>query len=123
MTPWRSARVRIAIALAVVCAAASTASAQRADYRAWIEEMKASPQGPFGGIGWFCVDGAVLGPRAGCSAHGGGIQHGTWSQRTLELRADDYKIANILADLEPAPVHRRRRRSSACCGRSCSSAS
>ena len=62
--------------------------------------MKVSPQGPFGGIGWFCVDGAVLGPRAGCSAHGGGIQHGTWSARTLALRADDYKIANILADLE-----------------------
>jgi hypothetical protein len=64
--------------------------------------MKQSPHGPFGGIGWFCIDGAVLGPRAGCSAHGGGIQHGTWSDRTRELRADNYKIANILADLEPA---------------------
>jgi len=70
--------------------------------RVWIEEMKQSREGPFGGIGWFCIDGAVLGPRAGCSAHGGGIQHGTWSSRTLQLRADNYKIANILADLEPA---------------------
>ena len=52
-------------------------------------------------IGWFCVDGAVLGPRAGCSAHGGGIQHGTWSDRTRQLRGDGYEIANILADLEP----------------------
>ncbi len=70
--------------------------------RVWIEEMKQSPRGPFGGIGWFCIDGAVLGPRAGCSARGGGIQHGTWSDRTLQLRADNYKIANILADLDPA---------------------
>jgi rifampicin phosphotransferase len=63
--------------------------------------MKASPQGPFGGIGWFCNDGTVRGPRAGCSGHGDGIQHGTWSERTRQLRGDGYLIANILADLRP----------------------
>jgi hypothetical protein len=92
------------VACAFLCGTATPAFAQLDPgvARVWIEEMKQSPQGPFGGIGWFCIDGAVLGPRAGCSARGGGIQHGTWSDRTRELRADNYKIANILADLEPA---------------------
>jgi hypothetical protein len=92
------------VACALLCGIAAPAFAQLDPgvMRVWIEEMKQSPKGPFGGIGWFCIDGAVLGPRAGCSAHGGGIQHGTWSDRTRQLRADNYKIANILADLDPA---------------------
>jgi hypothetical protein len=92
------------MACALLCGIATPAFAQLDPgvMRGWIEEMKQSPQGPFGGIGWFCIDGAVLGPRAGCSAHGGGIQHGTWSDRTRQLRGENYKIANILADLEPA---------------------
>lgn len=69
-------------------------------YRAWIEEMKGSQRGPFNGIGWFCNDGTVRGPRAGCSGHGDGIQHGTWSQQTLELRANGYRVGNVLADLD-----------------------
>ena len=94
---------RALAACTLFCGIAMPASAQLdpATLRASIEAMKESPQGPFGGIGWFCVDGAVLGPRAGCSAHGGGIQHGTWSERTRQIRGDGYKIANILADLEP----------------------
>jgi len=87
----------------IACSVAATAQAQGADpsvYRVWIEEMKSSPQGPFSGIGWFCNDGTVRGPRAGCSGHGDGIQHGTWSERTLALRGDGYKIANLLAELE-----------------------
>ena len=99
-----NAAARSIVAFALACGIATPAFAQLDPgvMHAWIEEMKQSPQGPFGGIGWFCIDGAVLGPRAGCSAHGGGIQHGTWSDRTRQLRADNYKIANILADLEPA---------------------
>ncbi len=94
----------VLVACTLFCGTATSASAQGdpTAMRAAIDAMKASPQGPFGGIGWFCIDGAVLGPRAGCSAHGGGIQHGTWSERTRQFRADDYKIANILADLGPA---------------------
>jgi hypothetical protein len=91
---------RLLVVLALTAGVASGARAQD-DYRGWIEEMKASPQGPFGGIGWFCNDGTVRGPRAGCSGHGDGIQHGTWSQRTLEIRGAGYKIANLLAELEP----------------------
>ncbi|RIL05671.1 MAG: phosphoenolpyruvate synthase [Proteobacteria bacterium] len=97
--------LRSVTATTLTLAFCATAAAQTGDpsvYGAWIEEMKASPQGPFGGIGWFCVDGSVLGPRAGCSARGGGIQHGTWSDRTRQLRADGYLIANILADLDGA---------------------
>jgi hypothetical protein len=87
------------LALGFACVAGAQEHGQT--YRAWIDDMKASPQGPFGGIGWFCNDGTVRGPRAGCSGHGDGIQHGTWSQRTLEIRANGYQIANLLAELEP----------------------
>jgi hypothetical protein len=96
-------RRAVAFALAATALAAPGARAELPPgvTRAWIEDMKASPQGPFSGIGWFCNDGTVRGPRAGCSGHGGGIQHGVWSERTRTLRADGYEIANILADLSP----------------------
>jgi hypothetical protein len=98
----RGLRLLVACAVACATAGADRASAQdAASYRGWIEEMKASPQGPFGGIGWFCNDGTVRGPRAGCSGHGDGIQHGTWSERTERLRSDGYLVANLLAELEP----------------------
>jgi len=96
-----STAVARALFACAITLAIAPASAQQADYRGWINDMKASPQGPFSGIGWFCNDGTVRGPRAGCSGHGDGIQHGTWSQRTLDLRAQNYKIANLLAELEP----------------------
>lgn len=97
------------LAFSIVCGIAATAHAQfhgqdggpdTSKYRAWIEEMKGSQRGPFNGIGWFCNDGTVRGPRAGCSGHGDGIQHGTWSERTLELRANGYRVGNVLADLD-----------------------
>lgn len=100
---WGRRAFRSVAALLTFVCVAGTASAQPQDpsvYRTWIEEMKASPQGPFNGIGWFCVDGSVLGPRAGCSARGGGVQHGTYSDRTRQLRADGYMIANLLTALE-----------------------
>jgi len=95
-------KLRALLAGLLVAIVSETSSAQTQDptvYRAWIDEMKASPQGPFGGIGWFCNDGTVRGPRAGCSGHGDGIQHGTWSERTRTLRNDGYLVANVLADL------------------------
>src|SRR4029453_10343501 len=85
----------------IACAAVPSAAEDASVYRSWIENMKASPQGPFGGIGWFCNDGPRRGPRPGCSGHGDGIQHGTWSEHTRQLRGDGYLIANILADLRP----------------------
>ncbi len=78
-------------------------------YRSWIEEMKSDPRGPFGSVKWFCEDGTVLPPKAyACQPHGGGQQHGEWSDRTAELRSKGYLIATLLAGMDakravPAP--------------------
>jgi hypothetical protein len=70
-------------------------------YRSWIEQMKADPRGPFVSVKWFCNDGTVLPPKAyACGPHGGGHQHGEWSDRTKELRANGYLIATLLAGLD-----------------------
>ncbi|MEE8343126.1 MAG: PEP/pyruvate-binding domain-containing protein [Gammaproteobacteria bacterium] len=72
-----------------------------ATLRGWIEDMKASDRGPFARIRWFCNDGKILPPKAyACVPHGGGSQHGEWTKRTKELRANGYYVANILADLD-----------------------
>ncbi len=74
-----------------------------ATYRTWIEEMKEAPRGPFSRIRWFCNDGTVLPPKAyACSPHGGGVQHGEWSERTVKLREEGYRVANLLAGIQPA---------------------
>lgn len=68
----------------------------------WVQQMKANPRGPFRRIRWFCNDGSVLPPRSyGCKTHGGGVQHGEWSDQTREIRTAGYLIANVLADLKP----------------------
>jgi hypothetical protein len=70
-------------------------------YRAWIEQMKQDPRGPFDGVRWFCKDGTVLPPTAyACQPHGGGHQHGQWSARTRELRDQGYYVANVMAGLD-----------------------
>ena len=63
--------------------------------------MKAAERGPFSRIRWFCRDGTVLPPKAyACRDHGGGVQHGEWNERTLELRAAGYLLANVYADID-----------------------
>ena len=70
-------------------------------YRVWIEEMKEAPRGPFSRVMWFCNDGTVLPPKAyACRPHGGGVQHGEWSDRTRQLRAEGYLVANLLAGIQ-----------------------
>jgi hypothetical protein len=99
------AGVLLALLLAIAVPAAdadpSAVAAQAADpsiYAGWIAEMKESPRGPFSRIRWFCADGAVLPPRPyACGEHGGGHQHGEWSERTLALRGQGYYVANVLA--------------------------
>ena len=72
--------------------------------RASIDAMKASPRGPFERIRWFCNDGTVQAPKAyACRDHGGGVQHGEWSQQTLDLRSAGYPIANLLAGIDASP--------------------
>ncbi len=75
--------------------------------RAWIADMKQFKRGPFKRIRWFCADGSVLPPRpSACVPHGGGHQHGEWSERTLALRAAGYFVANIYADLDTKRIVR-----------------
>jgi hypothetical protein len=71
-------------------------------YRQWIEEMKTLPRGPFRELRWFCKDGTVLPPKEyACRDHGGGYQHGAWSEQTVTLRESGYLIANLLAGFDP----------------------
>jgi len=88
----------------LIAAAPATAGARGADverYRAWIDEMKQAPRGPFRRIRWFCADGSVLPPKPyACKDRGGGVQHGELDARARELRANGYHVANVLADLD-----------------------
>jgi hypothetical protein len=73
-----------------------------AQMRQWVEEMKGAPRGPFWRIRWFCADGTILPPEPyACRPHGGGVQHGEWSERTRTIREQGYLVATLLADLEP----------------------
>ncbi len=88
--------------LAIAPLAWSAADPDIARYRAWIEQMKSDPRGPFDAVKWFCSDGTVLPPKAyACEPHGGGKQHGEWSAHTKELRSHGYLIATLLAGIEP----------------------
>jgi hypothetical protein len=72
------------------------------EYRQWIETMQTRERGPFKQIRWFCNDGTVLPPKEyACVDHGGGHQHGEWSEQTRTLRSHGYKIANLLAGFDP----------------------
>lgn len=69
--------------------------------RSWVAEMKASERGPFRRIRWFCKDGSVLPPSPyACADHGGGAQHGEWTEHVKVLRKAGYAVANIYADLD-----------------------
>jgi len=95
---------RMTCCLFLMLPAALTTAAEDVDaeqYRGWVEEMKDAERGPFARIRWFCNDGTVLPPKAyACSPHGGGHQHGEWSDRTKTLRADGYLVANLLAGID-----------------------
>jgi len=96
------------LALGVLLAVAAPVMADTADVppsttqmRAWIEQMKTAPRGPFERIRWFCDDGSVLPPTPGaCREHDGGVQHGEWNARTLTIRDAGYLVATLLADIK-----------------------
>ena len=63
--------------------------------------MKNEHRGPFSRIRWFCKDGPILPPEPyACETHGGGSQHGEWSEKTRALRENGYRVANFYADLD-----------------------
>ncbi|NOR25047.1 MAG: hypothetical protein GQ542_11770 [Desulforhopalus sp.] len=69
--------------------------------RQWIAEMQSSSRGPFARIRWFCNDGSILPPKPyACREHGGGVQHGDWTDRVKQLRTEGYYISNVLASLD-----------------------
>jgi hypothetical protein len=79
---------------------ASSSNPEAEKFQRWVDEMKATPKGPFQGIRWFCADGSVQPPKAyACSQRGGGIQHGLWTDRVDQMRADGYTVANLLAPI------------------------
>ncbi|HRZ62809.1 MAG TPA: hypothetical protein P5163_19665, partial [Rubrivivax sp.] len=104
----RVERLLLAPLLALLLAAPAWAAAPPAaagpdQYRRWIAEMKEAPRGPFAAIKWFCKDGRVLPPKDyACAAQGQGWQHGEWSDRTRQLRAQGFKVANVLAGIDAA---------------------
>ena len=84
--------IRLALLLLSMWLSAVTTSVIAAssayDYRQWIVDMKHQPRGPFSRLRWYCNDGTVLPPKEyACESHGGGHQHGEWSERTQKLRA------------------------------------
>lgn len=62
-------------------------------------------RGPFKHIRWFCKDGEILEPEPfACESHGGGVQHGEWTEKVKKIREMGYPIANVLADLKSEQV-------------------
>jgi hypothetical protein len=87
-----------------LAAAAEVSNAETAQFAAWIKDMKTSPKGPFRSIRWFCKDGteitSVPGKGYSCAEHGGGVQHGDWSEQARTIRDAGFLIANIFADID-----------------------
>ena len=82
-------------------ASAGNVATESAQYREWVVAMKSAPRGPFQHIRWFCNDGTLLPPSPNaCDGHGGGAQHGEWTDRVKTMRADGYAVANILSNLD-----------------------
>jgi hypothetical protein len=97
----RSIKIFLALCLSLTSAVAVSAD-DSGTYRQWIAAMKENPRGPFKELRWFCIDGTILPPKKyACVKHGGGHQHGDWSENTLTLRAQGYKIANLMAGYDP----------------------
>jgi hypothetical protein len=83
-------------------ASVSPSTTGNPEYRQWIEAMQTRERGPFKELRWFCSDGTILPPKAyACVKHGGGHQHGAWSEQTKTLRNKGYKIANLMAGYDP----------------------
>jgi len=98
-------RMILPLVLALALGPLTAQSKDLPTYRQWITDMKEQPRGPFSRLRWFCNDGTVHPPKPyPCEERGGGHQHGEWSDQTLELRAQGYRVANLLAGIDPADL-------------------
>lgn len=104
----------VVLFLVAVLVMSQDLQAEPAQYRDWIVQMKEAPRGPFSRVRWFCNDGTDWPPTPrACDGHGGGAQHGEWTDQVKAMRADGYFIANILSNLKvedflTEPNHRDR---------------
>jgi phosphohistidine swiveling domain-containing protein len=86
--------------LALPASRAAAATPDDATLNSWVQQMKTAPRGPFKHIRWFCNDGTIQPPKEyACREHGGGVQHGEWTDRVKILRENGYFIANVFADV------------------------
>ena len=91
------------MSFAATAADGKAADADLERYRLWVEQMSQAERGPFDKVLWFCRDGSIRDPIAyGCREYGGGHMHGRWSPRTIELREQGFRIANLLAGIDAA---------------------
>jgi len=80
----------------------------QASLRRWVAEMKASSRGPFKQIRWFCNDGTIHPPgEYACRDRGGGIQHGEFTERVVQLRENGYWVATLFAEIRPDELLRQ----------------
>ena len=88
------------ILVGLLVGSVAAATPDEATLRSWVQKMKTSSRGPFKHIRWFCNDGTIQLPKEyACKEHGGGVQHGEWTDRVKILRANAYFIANVFADV------------------------
>ena len=89
------------VLFAVAAAGTAAPLPDRPTLREWVQEMKKDPRGPFTRLRWFCNDGTILPPKEyACRDHGGGVQHGEWTDRVKLMRDNGYYIANVYADID-----------------------
>ena len=92
----------VAVSLAAPSAGEAAQLPDDATLRSWVQAMKEAPRGPFERLRWFCNDGTILPPKEyACREHGGGVQHGQWTDRVKLMRDNGYYIANVYADINP----------------------
>ena len=92
--------IRLGLVVFLVLSVHTAFGNTTAPFQSWIEQMKTAPRGPFARLRWFCSDGTVQTPEAyACKDHGGGVQHGEWTDHVKTLRGLEYYIANVYADL------------------------
>ncbi len=97
-----SISIFITVLISVAGTGAATPLPDAQTLRGWVQEMKNAPRGPFARLRWFCSDGAILPPKEyACQDHGGGVQHGEWTDQVKLMRDNGYFIANVYADIDP----------------------